>query len=83
MRLQPRVACTALRLRYDAGMTNTDIAANRPPPETIEVTERRIACDGGKLGHPRVFLTIGADDFVDCTYCDRRFALKPGTGHSH
>jgi len=28
------------------------------------------------LGHPRVFLTIPPGQaFVDCTYCDRRFAM--------
>lgn len=58
-------------------------ATNRPAPEIVEVTERRIACDGGKSGHPRVFLNIGEDGFVDCTYCDRRFQLKAGSTHSH
>jgi len=64
-------------------MTNT--ATNRPAPETVEVTERRIACDGldGALGHPRVFLSIGAEGFTDCTYCDRRFTLKAGAGSHH
>lgn len=60
----------------------SNIANNRPAPETVEVTERRIACDGGTLGHPRVYLTIGEDGFIDCTYCDRRFTLKAGAGHS-
>jgi len=28
------------------------------------------------LGHPRVFLTMPrSQNFVDCTYCDRRFVL--------
>lgn len=69
-------------------------ATNRPAPETVEVTERRIACDGGKsssptaslregTGHPRVYLTIGEDGFVDCSYCDRRFVLAAGAGHGH
>ncbi len=64
-------------------MTN---ALNRAAPEVYEVSERRIACDGGKagLGHPRVYLTIGAEGFVDCTYCDRRYQLKAGAGsHGH
>ncbi|MGB8275415.1 MAG: zinc-finger domain-containing protein, partial [Alphaproteobacteria bacterium] len=29
------------------------------PVETIYVKERVVACDGGKLGHPRVFLNLG------------------------
>lgn len=48
------------------------------PPETIEVTKREVACDGGgALGHPKVFLNMGSDDFVECPYCDRRFIMKP------
>ena len=50
-----------------------------PPPEVIEVTARRVACDGGggALGHPRVWMTIPfATGWVDCGYCDRRFVLR-------
>ncbi len=52
------------------------------PPEIIETDKREIACDGGggALGHPRVFLNMGAHDFVECPYCDRRFVLKAGAG---
>ena len=52
------------------------------PPETIEVETRVVACDGGNaaLGHPRVYLNMGGDGFVECPYCDRRFVLKPGAG---
>ncbi|WP_448582919.1 zinc-finger domain-containing protein [Thermaurantiacus sp.] len=48
-----------------------------PPPETVEVRERRVWCDGGEgpLGHPRVYLAIDARGFVDCPYCDRRFVF--------
>jgi uncharacterized Zn-finger protein len=51
-----------------------------PPPETLIVDSTRIACDGdeGALGHPRVWLQMGADGQVDCGYCDRRFILKGG-----
>lgn len=46
-------------------------------PETIVVTTARIACDGGggALGHPKVYLQIGDEGFVECGYCDRRFVL--------
>lgn len=46
-------------------------------PETQVVHTRRIACDGGEgaLGHPRVWMTIPAQGFVDCGYCDKRFVL--------
>jgi uncharacterized Zn-finger protein len=48
-----------------------------PPPEEIVVTSKRVACDGGggALGHPLVYMDMGDDDFVECGYCDRRFAL--------
>ena len=49
-----------------------------PPPEVIVVANKRVMCDGGggALGHPRVYLEMGQDDFVECPYCDRRFILK-------
>jgi NADH dehydrogenase (ubiquinone) Fe-S protein 6 len=34
------------------------------------------------LGHPRVFLQIGADGYVECGYCDKRFVLKGGPADS-
>lgn len=54
-----------------------------PPPETIRVAHRRVACDGSgdipaALGHPRVFLEIDEAGYVDCGYCDRRFILMGG-----
>ncbi|MFC4726234.1 zinc-finger domain-containing protein [Glycocaulis abyssi] len=55
-----------------------------PPPEMIEVSTRRVMCDGGggALGHPRVWYDMGDENFVDCLYCDRRFVLKAGSdGH--
>ncbi len=49
-------------------------------PETEEVTKTRIACDGGALGHPRVWLQIDPKvGYVECGYCDKKFVLKPGT----
>lgn len=52
------------------------------PPETIEVEEAAIACDGGggALGHPRVWLHLDSEGRVDCPYCGRRFVLKDGAG---
>jgi len=45
------------------------------PPEIIDVNPGdEISCNGGKTyGHPRVYLTLGGDGFVDCYYCGRRF----------
>ena len=56
-------------------------------PETVAVEQTEVSCDGddGALGHPKVYLTLGADGRVDCPYCDRRFVLaagaKPRGGH--
>jgi uncharacterized Zn-finger protein len=51
-------------------------------PEIIEVDSTRVACDGGggALGHPKVFLEMGDESFVECPYCDRRFVLREGAG---
>ena len=49
------------------------------PPEIIIVNSTRVSCDGsgGALGHPRVYLEMGDQNFVECGYCDRRFVLSP------
>ncbi len=52
------------------------------PPETVETDDTTVACDGGPLGHPRVFLNTGEQGWVECPYCDRRFVLKSGAGAS-
>jgi len=48
------------------------------PPETIAVDTDEVACDGGSLalGHPLVFLNLGADGTIDCPYCGRRFVRR-------
>ena len=53
-------------------------------PEVIEVDDTRVKCDGsgGALGHPRVYLEMGDENFVECPYCDRKFVLKAGA-HPH
>ena len=50
------------------------------PPEIIVVNSTRVACDGsgGALGHPKVYLEMGDQTFVECGYCDRRFVLEGG-----
>lgn len=48
-------------------------------PETSEVDTDTVACDGdGPLGHPRVFLPVGAEGVVECPYCGRRYARRAG-----
>lgn len=56
-------------------------AASEPPREpeieTKPATQTRVACDGGggALGHPRVYLEMGAQGQIDCPYCGCRFVL--------
>jgi len=49
-----------------------------PPPETIYVSSKRIACDGGggALGHPKVWYAL-EDGRAECGYCDRLFIYDP------
>lgn len=57
------------------------MAANATePPETIEVEETIVSCDGGggALGHPKIYLTLKGGR-AECGYCDRLFVLKAGT----
>lgn len=50
-------------------------------PETYIIHQKQIACDGTingnkALGHPKIFLKIGAEGFVECPYCDRRYVYQ-------
>jgi uncharacterized Zn-finger protein len=49
-------------------------------PEIVETDQTRVACDGGggALGHPKVYLEMGDEHFVECPYCDKRFVLQAG-----
>lgn len=50
-------------------------------PELVVVTTKKIACDGGggALGHPKVWYDMSEQDYVECKYCDRVYALKGGS----
>ena len=58
---------------------------NMQAPETITTDSAEVRCDGGELGHPRVYLRIGDAGWVECPYCDCRFELnakaKPAESH--
>ena len=47
-------------------------------PEIVETEDTRVSCQGigGALGHPRVYLEMGDQTYVECPYCDRRFVLR-------
>jgi uncharacterized Zn-finger protein len=50
------------------------------PQEVIITDTPQLNCDGGKgaLGHPRVFLTVNKDGYVDCPYCGKHFKFAAG-----
>jgi uncharacterized Zn-finger protein len=60
----------------------TVTAPSALPPEEIKVNSHRVSCDGvgGALGHPRVYMEMGAEHFVECPYCDRKFVLSHDRG---
>jgi len=72
---------------YDPAPSTPDLLKSMPAeaPETLEVDTTRVSCEGsgGALGHPRVYLEMGDETFVECPYCDRRFVLKSGAGGHH
>jgi len=42
----------------------------------VKDSEHGASCDGGggSLGHPRVFLPLAEQIYIDCYYCGQRFA---------
>lgn len=52
------------------------------PTEVIATEDPVVACDGGPMGHPRVYLAFGDKDEIDCPYCGRRYVLKPGVSEA-
>jgi uncharacterized Zn-finger protein len=55
------------------------------PFETIVVDHTVVACNGGggPLGHPRVYLNLGADGKIECPYCSRLFVLRGPADSGH
>ena len=44
----------------------------------IHTQQARVSCNGGggALGHPQIWLNMGADNTVTCPYCSRHFVKK-------
>ena len=40
------------------------------------VNQDRVSCDGGELGHPKIFLSLTLDKEVICPYCSKIFIYK-------
>lgn len=58
------------------------------PLETLHVTSKKVSCQGKNnrdgngdesLGHPLVYLALGADNSVTCPYCSKFFTLRAPT----
>jgi uncharacterized Zn-finger protein len=64
-----------------ASQPSTTPAPRADNPEVVVVATKKVACDGGggALGHPKVWYDMSEQDFVECKYCDRLFALKGGS----
>lgn len=56
-----------------------EVTHERHALEVQFVAQRRVACmgDGGALGHPKVFYTVGDKGYAECMYCDKVFVLDP------
>ena len=40
--------------------------------ETL-VSDSRVSCDGGVLGHPKIFLSLEFGEISVCPYCSHKF----------
>ena len=45
---------------------------NNVEKEYILVKDYRVSCDGGELGHPKVYLIVNPDQEVLCPYCSKK-----------
>jgi uncharacterized Zn-finger protein len=86
--MRPSSSCLPnLNLYYPPRPANPELSMPVEAPkiveEIVETDNTRVACDGGggALGHPRVYLEMGDENFVECPYCDKRFVLKAGATH--
>lgn len=45
-------------------------------PEIKYTNEKEVECNGGVLGHPKIYLNMEAKDEVVCPYCSKKFIFK-------
>ncbi len=46
--------------------------------ETV-VSANRVSCDGGVLGHPKVYLSVDEKNITLCPYCSHKFLKQNKT----
>jgi len=44
--------------------------------ETIYTDKKEVSCNGGVLGHPKVYLNMAPAGEVVCPYCSKNFILR-------
>jgi len=44
--------------------------------ETIYTDKKEVACDGGILGHPMVYLNMESANEIVCPYCSKKFIYQ-------
>lgn len=73
MMVMPKIAAQEILIRMSNNQSNEMVQDDM----VIETNEARVSCNGGggALGHPQIWLTMGADNSVTCPYCSRHFVL--------
>ncbi len=44
--------------------------------DIIYTNHKEVSCDGGILGHPKIYLNMETSHEIICPYCSRKFVLK-------
>ena len=44
--------------------------------EIIYTDKKEVICNGGVLGHPKIYLNMEPNDQIVCPYCSKRFIFK-------
>ena len=66
------------QIEFTSMSDHSSVAETNAPFEIIRVQAKRVGCDGGggALGHPRVWLHLGEENQVQCTYCSRLYVME-------
>ena len=59
---------------YFEMLKNTDDQDHKSDIQVVNV--ERVSCDGGELGHPKIFLSLLPNKEVLCPYCSKKFINK-------